>query len=110
MREHPASEGRREDLLEIEEYPVNYVTGEDGNIIYDEVPGTVYKRPREAPLTGRQESDTVLAAALAAPVYDEYSGFAGDFSVSGHVVWDAKKRTVKMDGSETEYVPFEKSL
>ncbi len=57
-----------------------------------------------------------LAEALSRPVYDEYGGFAGEFEVEGRVVWDVSKATVTMEGSEAEegsepdWVPFEKGL
>lgn len=44
------------------------------------------------------------------PIYEEYGGFAGDFSVSGRVTWDAETGTVSMSGEESEYVPFEKEF
>jgi hypothetical protein len=63
-----------------------------------------------------------LAEALSRPVYDEYGGFAGEFEVEGRVVWDVSKATVSMvgseaeedpetdEGSEPDWVPFEKAL
>ena len=63
-----------------------------------------------------------LAEALSQPVYDEYGGFAGEFEVEGRLVWDVSKATVGMEGSEAEedpdaeegseadWVPFEKGL
>ncbi len=63
-----------------------------------------------------------LAEALSQPVYDEYGGFAGEFEVEGRVVWDVPKTTVTMvgseagedsevaDGSDADWVPFEKEL
>lgn len=62
------------------------------------------------PLTDSERREDELAETLAAPVYDEYSGFAGDFSVSGVVEWDAEAGTVSMSGEESEYVPFEWEL
>src|SRR5918992_1472776 len=61
-----------------------------------------------------------LAEALSQPVYDEYGGFAGQFEVVGKVIWDVSKATISMEGSEAEespedeegseadWVPFEK--
>ncbi len=63
-----------------------------------------------------------LAEALSRPVYDEYGGFAGEFEVEGRVVWDVPNATVSMvgseaeedpetdEGSEPDWVPFEKAL
>jgi hypothetical protein len=63
-----------------------------------------------------------LAEALSQPVYDEYGGFAGQFEVEGRVIWDVSEATVSMEGSEAEespedvegseadWVPFEKGL
>jgi hypothetical protein len=63
-----------------------------------------------------------LAEALSQPVYDEYGSFAGQFEVEGRVIWDVSKATVSMEGSEAEespedeegseadWVPFEKEL
>lgn len=48
------------------------------------------------PLTDPKD---VLSVALCAPVYDRYGSFAGEFSVSGKVVWDVKARTVKIEES-----------
>lgn len=50
-----------------------------------------------------------LAYTLVRPVYDRYGGFAGDFSVSGVVVWDAAARTVTIEGQESvaQYESFE---
>ena len=41
-----------------------------------------------------------LARALAAPVYERYGSFAGDFYVTGTVVYDVVAGTVKMNKSE----------
>ena len=63
-----------------------------------------------------------LAEALSQPVYDEYGGFAGEFEVEGRVIWDVSEATVSMEGSEAwespedeegseaDWVPFEKGL
>jgi hypothetical protein len=64
----------------------------------------------ESSLTPEQRIETELAEALEGPVYEEYGSFAGDFSVSGRVTWDAEKGTVTMSGEESEYVPFEKEF
>lgn len=98
--------------------------GADGIVLYDgdEETGTVeqyfgfvYHRGENGgwtsrPLTDAERREDELAEALAAPVYDEYSGFAGDFSVSGVVEWDVEAKTVTMSGEESEYVTFERGL
>jgi hypothetical protein len=38
----------------------------------------------------------VLSDALSAPVFEIYGTFAGDFEVSGEVIWDVHTRTVQM--------------
>lgn len=60
--------------------------------------------------TPEQRVETELAEALEGPVYEEYGGFAGDFSVGGRVTWDAETGAVSMSGEESEYVPFDKEL
>ena len=72
----------------------------------------------EEPFEGAHQ----LAEALSQPVYDEYGGFAGEFEVEGRVIWDVSGATVSMEGSEAEespedeegseadWVPFEKEL
>lgn len=54
-------------------------------------------------------ADTELAEALSKPVYDKYYSFAGEFYVSGTVVWDAETRKHKMSGQESveTYEEFE---
>ena len=75
-------------------------------VIHEDYYGT------EEPFEGAQE----LAEALSRPVYDEYGGFAGDFEVEGRVIWDVSRGTISMEGSETlegsetDWAPFEKGL
>jgi hypothetical protein len=64
----------------------------------------------EVPPTPEQRIEAELAEALEGPVYEEYGGFAGDFSVSGRVTWDAQTGKVSMSGEESEYVPFDKEF
>jgi hypothetical protein len=47
------------------------------------------------------DEDGALADALAAPVYDAYGSFAGDFSTEGVVTWDVATRTARMTGQDT---------
>lgn len=64
----------------------------------------------EVAATPERRLEEELAEALEAPIYEEYSSFAGDFSVGGRVTWDAEKGTVTMSGEESRYVPFEKEF
>ncbi|HEX3509831.1 MAG TPA: hypothetical protein VHT27_01905 [Solirubrobacteraceae bacterium] len=41
-------------------------------------------------------SEAQLIDALAAPVYEVYGTFAGDFDVTGEVIWDVSQGTVQM--------------
>lgn len=45
--------------------------------------------------------DMFLASFLVVPVYDKYSGFAGDFSVNGTVEWTVSSKTVYLQASES---------
>ena len=81
-------------------------------------PSSSFPRP---PLLGPHGFSSSRQA-LSQPVYDEYGGFAGEFEVEGRVVWDVPKGTVIMkgseagedsevaDGSDADWVPFEKGL
>jgi hypothetical protein len=48
-----------------------------------------------------------LEETLEEPIYDEYGGFGGCFDVSGVCVWNLKKKSVKLKGSQTDWVPFQ---
>jgi hypothetical protein len=37
-----------------------------------------------------------LADALSDPVFEAYGTFAGDFDVTGDVIWDVEEKTVQM--------------
>jgi len=41
-------------------------------------------------------ADARLVDALSEPVFQEYGTFAGDFDVTGEVIWDVAERTVRM--------------
>lgn len=99
--------------------------GADGIVLYDsdgerigEVEGHHFggywdpekKRFVEVFPAPEQRIETELAEALESPVYEEYGGFAGDFSVSGRVTWGAETGKVSMSGEESEYLPFDKEL
>ena len=45
--------------------------------------------------------DYNLVTALAEPLYEKYGGFAGEFHVSGTLVYDVVGRTKKMSGYES---------
>ncbi len=42
------------------------------------------------------EADGRLGDALSHPIFEAYGSFAGDFDVTGEVVWDVERRTVAM--------------
>lgn len=49
-------------------------------------------------------AEAQLIDALTAPVYEIYGTFAGDFDVTGEVIWDVPARTVQMIRDErSEY-------
>ncbi len=100
------------ELDEVRDYVPNQVFDDDGAMLFDEFEDLHGKfwRPRTRPYTDEEAREMALCDALAAPIDDEYGGFAGDFSVSGTLVWDVAAGTVTMRGEETEYVPFEKEL
>jgi hypothetical protein len=51
------------------------------------------------------QNDIALSQALQQPIYDRWCGFDGDFSVSGSCIWRVPERKVKLDYTESEYVP-----
>ena len=46
--------------------------------------------------TATAKADAQLADALSDPVFEAYGTFAGDFDVTGEVIWDAEAKTVQM--------------
>jgi hypothetical protein len=46
--------------------------------------------------TASAEVDGPLADALSDPVFQEYGTFAGDFDVTGEVIWEVESETVQM--------------
>jgi hypothetical protein len=60
--------------------------------------GTWGEVPKER--TQKQIDEDVLHETLGLPVYERYSTFAGEFYVTGKVIWDVKADTVVMEGSE----------
>jgi hypothetical protein len=60
--------------------------------------------PCERNATTDQEADARLADALSGPVFEVYGTFAGDFDVTGEVIWDSEEKTVQMiRGERSEY-------
>jgi hypothetical protein len=52
-----------------------------------------------------------LSDALSDPVFEAYGTFAGDFDVTGEVIWDVPAKTVQMVRDErSEYEHIEESL
>ena len=57
--------------------------------------------PEGRGLTANEKWALRLAQSLAAPIYDAYYGFAGEFYVEGTLVWDVAARRVSMSGQES---------
>lgn len=98
------------EIAEVSEHYENFVRDENGRIVYEADPDSGYQQAKRRPLTEAQQAEGDLAEALAAPVYDEYGGFSGGFSVAGSVRWDVASRRVTMTGDESQFVPFEKEF
>ena len=47
-----------------------------------------------------------LKDALADPIWSKYGSFAGDYSVSGNLVYDCVKGTIEMSGEESSWESF----
>lgn len=54
----------------------------------------------EGPPKGSTVEEVELGAALSQPVDSEYGSFAGEFYVSGTVIWDVATGKISMSGSE----------
>jgi hypothetical protein len=52
--------------------------------------------PYERDATSEKKADARLADALSDPVFEAYGTFAGDFDVTGEVIWDVEEKTVQM--------------
>jgi hypothetical protein len=63
----------------------------------ESVPGSLIKKCWPATDKTVQEE---LSEALAAPVYDTFGSFAGEYYVSGEFVWDVAAGKVTYDGRE----------
>jgi hypothetical protein len=50
--------------------------------------------------SAQEQADDRLADALSAPVFEQYHTFAGDFDVTGEVIWDVATATVQMIADE----------
>lgn len=106
-------------VAELREHIFPHLKDAEGNWLYDEHEhidpsgqSRPVRRPRERELTVEEKNEMRLAQSLAAPVYDSYYGFAGDFHVSGRVEWMVGARRVVMDGQESveSYEDFEKEF
>jgi hypothetical protein len=61
--------------------------------------------------TTSAEADVPLADALSDPVFEAYGTFAGDFDVTGEVIWEVESETVQMIRDErADYEHFEDYL
>ena len=62
----------------------------------------VYDRERNRYVEKRPPTDQeLLVTALCEPVYNKYHGFAGEFYVSGKIIWSVAEQRVTMDAQET---------
>ncbi len=57
----------------------------------------------QRPATAAEIASAQLADCLEQPIYDEYGGFDGDFSVSGTLTWDVGAEKVTMTRSEQQW-------
>jgi hypothetical protein len=53
--------------------------------------------------TPEETADEALTEGLSQPIYDQYGTFAGDFEVTGELIWDLDNRTVEMVKDEREH-------
>jgi hypothetical protein len=51
--------------------------------------------------TEAQKAEAALAAALCKPIYDRYGSFAGEFHVSGELIWNAVDERLEGESNET---------
>lgn len=56
---------------------------------------------------GWTQSKIRLKDALADPIWSKYGSFAGDYSVSGNLVYDCVNNTVKLSGEESSWESFD---
>jgi len=52
--------------------------------------------PCERDATSETKADARLADALSDPVFEAYGTFAGDFDVTGEVIWDVEEKAIQM--------------
>lgn len=104
-------EDEQDEFRKLSEHIWPYVRDEDGKLVYEELRdedgqirlrsnGEPVTRPKTRELTKDEEAEMILAQALAAPVYDKFYSFAGEFYVTGTVEWSVSERSVIMDGDE----------
>jgi hypothetical protein len=72
-----------------------------GTLDEEFLPQKYNEETQEYEPVGEISGNGLLATALSQPVYAKYYSFAGDFHVSGSVVYDVKSRKVNMSGSES---------
>lgn len=54
----------------------------------------------------RYKTPMSLEQMLCWPVESQYGGFGFEGSVHGKVIWDVPSRSVRLEGEQTQYVPF----
>jgi hypothetical protein len=73
--------------------------------------GTLPSWPAGGDQTAEEQALARLTDALSEPVFDVYHTFAGDFDVTGEVIWDVQAQTVQMSRDErSDYVHSEDYL
>ena len=115
---HLHKKGEKFDELEVLPYHI-LVLDDDGKPVREEVEykgsdgkPVVTKRNKYRDHTDEEKKQRALVDALSEPIYGEYGSFAGDFSVSGRLVWDVNDESALIKGEESfeTYEPFEKEV
>jgi hypothetical protein len=75
----------------------NYYPWNDGTVRYQDAESGEWV---ERPATDEEKAVAEFIDHLEAPIYARYGSFAGEFSVSGEVQWDAMARTCHVDANE----------
>lgn len=91
-------------IAQVENFYPKAIKDHEGNFVYEEGRdywGRTYKRVKYGWENPKEEAETKFYDGLAKPIYDRWGSFAGDFHVSGTLMWDVKKRTSSISGSET---------
>lgn len=100
--------------LDVDTATVSYAGGNDSGSI-DVI---TLKFLDETYLELQEEDFPLLFGALSSPVYEEYKGFAGEYTTTGNVFWhvkacsafDAKARSIRLVGYMSVSEPVEKNL